>query len=422
MKFQVRKDMSPKYSLNRYLLLLGLILGSTTTHAEDWPQLLGPERDGVYRGRDLAPSWPESGLPILWQKKVGKGFSNPAVVDSHLILFHRIGDKEVVEALGPETGSSFWSFGYPTTYHDDFGFDDGPRASPIIAEGRLYTFGAQGMLHCLELGTGRKIWSVDTHSTLGVKKGFFGAAGSPLLQGKAVFLNAGGRSGAGLAAFDKDTGKLLWTAADDEASYASPIAATFGDKLHILFFTRSGLVGTDSRSGEVLFRFPWRSRNRASVNAATPLSVDDLIFLSASYRTGAVVLRVKGRELEQLWSSDEALSNHYATSIHHEGHLYGFHGRQEYGPSLRCVDLKTGKVRWSQDRFGSGTVALADDRLIILREKGELILAQADPKKYQQVSKARILTGTVRAYPALADGLLYARNQDTLVCVDLKKK
>ena len=422
MKFQVRKDMSPKYSLNRYLLLLGLILGSTTTHAEDWPQLLGPERDGVYRGRDLAPSWPESGLPILWQKKVGKGFSNPAVVDSHLILFHRIGDKEVVEALGPETGSSFWSFGYPTTYHDDFGFDDGPRASPIIAEGRVYTFGAQGMLHCLELGTGRKIWSVDTHSTLGVKKGFFGAAGSPLLQGKAVFLNAGGRSGAGLAAFDKDTGKLLWTAADDEASYASPIAATFGDKLHILFFTRSGLVGTDSRSGEVLFRFPWRSRNRASVNAATPLSVDDLIFLSASYRTGAVVLRVKGRELEQLWSSDEALSNHYATSIHHEGHLYGFHGRQEYGPSLRCVDLKTGKVRWSQDRFGSGTVTLADDRLIILREKGELILAQADPKRYQQVSKARILTGTVRAYPALADGLLYARNQDTLVCVDLKKK
>ena len=414
--------MSPRYSLNRYLPLLGLLLGNATTHAEDWPQLLGPGRDGVYRGRDLASSWPKSGLPVLWQKKIGKGFSNPAVVDSHLILFHRIEDKEVVEALGPETGSSFWSFGYPTTYHDDFGFDDGPRASPIIGEGRVYTFGAQGTLHCLELVTGRKIWSVDTHSTLGVKKGFFGAAGSPLLQGKAVFLNTGGRSGAGLAAFDKDTGKLLWTAADDEASYASPITANFEGRLHILFFTRSGLVGTDSSSGEILFRFPWSSRNRASVNAATPLHVDDLIFLSSSYRTGAVVLRVKGRELEKLWASDEVLSNHYATSVHHEGHLYGFHGRQEYGPSFRCVDLKTGKVRWSQDRFGSGTVTLAGDRLIILREDGELLLAQADSKQYRQISAARILTGTVRAYPALADGLLYARNQDTLVCVDLRNR
>ena len=414
--------MNPKYCLHRFLLLLSIVLGDTTTHAEDWPQLLGPGRDGVYRGRDLAPSWPDSGLPVLWQKKVGRGFSNPAVVDSHLILFHRIGDKEVVEALGPETGSSFWSFSYPTTYHDDFGFDNGPRASPIIAKGRVYTFGAQGILHCLELGTGRTIWSVDTHTTLGVKKGFFGAAASPLLQGKAVFLNAGGRSGAGLAAFDKDTGKLLWTAADDEAGYASPVSAIFGGKLHILFFTRSGLVGTDSGSGKVLFRFPWRSRNRASANVATPLTVDDLIFLSASYRTGAVVLRVKERELETLWSSDEVLSNHYATSVHHEGHLYGFHGRQEYGPSLRCVELKTGKVRWSQDRFGSGTITLADDRLIILREKGELILAQANPRKYQQISKARILTGTVRAYPALADGLLYARSEDTLVCVDLKKR
>ncbi len=414
--------MSPRYCISRYFLLLGLILGNTPIHAEDWPQLLGPGRDGVYRGQDLASSWRDSGLPVLWEKKIGKGFSNPAVVDSHLILFHRLGDKEVVEALGPETGSSFWSFAYRTTYHDDFGFDDGPRASPIIAEDRVYTFGAEGTMHCLELGTGRKIWSVDTHSALGVKKGFFGAAGSPLLKGKAVFLNVGGASGKGLAAFDKDTGRLLWTATDDEASYASPIAATFGGRLHILFFSRSGLVGTDGSSGEVLFRFPWRSRNRASVNAATPLNVDDLIFLSSSYRTGAVVLRVKGRELEQLWSSDEVMSNHYATSVHHEGHLYGFHGRQEYSPSLRCVDLKTGKVRWSQDRFGSGTITLAGERLIILRENGELLLARADPKQYRQLSKARILTGTVRAYPALADGLLYARNQDTLVCVDLKKR
>ena len=411
--------MSRKYSIP--FLLLCLLATNQSAQAEDWPQLLGPGRDGVYQGQDIAPSWPEPGLPVVWQKDIGRGFSNPVAVDSHLILFHRLGDKEVVEALNPDTGSSFWSFSYATTYHDDFGFDNGPRASPVIEEGRVYTFGAQGVLHCLDLSTGRKMWKVDTHAQFAVRKGFFGAVGSPLIDGDAIFLNVGGKSGAGLAAFDKKTGNLLWTAGDDEASYASPIAASFGGRSHILFFTRTGLVGTDSGSGEVLFRFPWHSRNRASVNAATPLKVDDLIFLSSSYRTGAVVLRVKGRELLQIWSSDDVLSNHYATSVHHKGNLYGFHGRQEYGPSFRCVDLLTGKVRWSQDRFGSGTVTRAGGRLIMLRENGELLLAEANPQRYQLISKTSILTGTVRAYPALADGLLYARNEDTLICVDLRR-
>ncbi|PYV88002.1 MAG: hypothetical protein DMG05_16340 [Acidobacteria bacterium] len=188
-----------------------------------------------------------------------------------------------------------------------------------------------------------------------------------------------------------------------------------------MFFTRSGLTDVDPTSGQVRFQFPWRARIRASVNAATPLVVGDLVFLSASYQTGAVLLQVKGNQVKPLWSSDEVMSNHYATSVYHNGYLYGFHGRQEYGPSLRCVELKTGKVQWNMDQFKAGTVTLADNTLIVLKEDGELILAAASPKEFRPSARAQVLSGTVRSYPALADGYLYARNQRTLVCVSLRK-
>jgi outer membrane protein assembly factor BamB len=150
------------------------------------------------------------------------------------------------------------------------------------------------------------------------------------------------------------------------------------------------------------------------------LIVGEFIFLSASYQAGAVLLRVKDDKVEKVWSADDVLSNHYATSVHLDGSLYGFDGRQEQGPSLRCVELKTGKVRWSEDRFGAGTVTLADQHLLILRENGELILAPASPDGYKPIARAQVLPNGVRAYPAVADGRLYARSKDTLVCVDLR--
>ena len=387
----------------------------------DWPGFLGPNRDGVYLGDDLAEEWPASGPPTVWERPVGQGFSNPVVANGRLILFHREGGKEVVEALDAGTGKQIWSFDYPTTYRDDFGFDEGPRASPVVVGGQVYTFGAQGVLHCLQFVSGRKIWTLDTHKEFGVRKGYFGAAGTPLVEGTRLFLNAGGTDGAGVAALDKDTGRVLWTASDDPASHASAVAATFGGKPHVVFFTRTGLLGAHPKTGEIFFQHRWRARSNASANAATPLVVGDRIFLSSSYGTGAILLNVKGGELERVWSSDDSLTNHYSTSVHHDGYLYGFHGRQEYGPSLRSIELNTGKVQWSEESFGAGSITRAGDRLLILRENGELLLAKASPASFQVVSRAQILQGTVRAYPAVANGLLYARSTDTLVCVRLKK-
>ena len=393
--------------------------------AHDWPQFLGPQRNGVYTDA-LAASWPAGGPREVWRKQVGQGFSGPVVAGTTLILFHRVANEEVVEGLDARTGASRWRHAYATTYRDDFGFDEGPRAVPVVADGRVYTFGAEGRLSAVDLATGRLIWSDDTRR-YGVRKAFFGAAGSPLVEDGRVIANVGGSSAgkdAGVIAFKADTGAVLWTATRFETSYSSPVGATLDGARVVVFLTRQGLLGLDPANGAVKFQRTWRSRSASSVNVATPLVVGDLIFVSSSYETGAAVFRVKGSEITQLWASDDALSNHYATSVYVNGMLYGFHGRQEFNPSFRAVDFKTGAVKWSNDKYHAGTVTLAGDRLLILRETGELVMAAATPDGYRPLVHAQILPPTVRSYPAIADGFLFARNNDTrrdvLVCLDLR--
>ncbi len=411
--------------MHRLCVFCACAMSGLSLSAPDWPQFLGPERNGVYVGPPLAAAWPATGPKKVWERSIGAGFAGPVVAGNRLILFHRVGNEEVVEALDAGTGGPRWRFAYHTSYRDDFGFDEGPRAVPVVAQNRVYTFGADGQLHAIDLATGKAIWNVDTTQRFGVRKGFFGAAGSPLVEDGRVMANIGGQNDAGIVAFNAATGAVLWTATNHEASYSSAVGATFGGMRAAVFFTRRGLIALDPATGQLLFQKFWRSRSEASVNAATPLVIGDLIFVSATYETGAALLRVKSNALTELWSSDEAMSNHYATSVVRDGVLYGFHGRQEFNPSFRAVDLLTGKVRWSEDRFRAGTVTLAVDKLVILRETGELILAEASPQAFRPIARAQILPPTLRAYPALANGLLYVRNSDTnghdlLACFDLR--
>ena len=393
---------------------------AVTGAASDWPQFLGPARNGTYAGPPLADAWGAGGPKVVWRKQVGQGFAGPAVVGNRVILFHRVGNEEVLESLDAATGNSTWRYAYPTRYRDDFGFDEGPRAVPVVADGVIYTFGAEGQLHAVDLAKGTRLWSEDTMKRFGVPKGFFGAAGSPLVEGGRVIANIGGDK-AGIVAFEAKTGKVLWTATDDDASYSSGVAATIAGRRSGVFLTRDSLVGLDPASGAVQFQRRWRARLAASVNAATPIVVGDQIFVSAQYGPGAGVLRVNGSQLVDVWTSDEVLSNHYATSVFYNGHLYGFHGRQEFGPSFRAVEFQTGMVKWSQEQFRAGSVLLAGDRLLITREGGELILAPASPQAFKPMARAQVLQGVVRPYPALADGLLYVRNENTLICLDLRK-
>jgi outer membrane protein assembly factor BamB len=399
---------------------LAAIVAGVPLLADDWPQFLGPARNGSYPGPPLLEAWGPAGPKVVWRKPVGQAFAGPAVAQNRVLLFHRVGNEEVLEALDAATGASAWRYAYATTYRDDFGFDEGPRAVPVVADGIVYTFGAQGQLHAVDLAKGTRVWSEDTMKRFNVPKGYFGAGGSPLVEAGRVIANIGGDR-AGVVAFEASTGKVMWTATNDDASYSSGMAATIGSRRSAIFLTRDNLLGLDPATGAIQFQRRWRARVAASVNAATPLVVGDAIFVSAEYGPGAGVFRVDGSKLAELWASDDVLSNHYATSVYHDGYLYGFHGRQEFGPSLRAVEFKTGAVKWSQDQFRAGSITLVGDRLLIMREGGEIMLAEASPQAFRPIARAQVLPGVVRPLPAIADGLVYVRNENMLVCLDLRR-
>jgi outer membrane protein assembly factor BamB len=388
--------------------------------AADWPQWLGPERNGVSAETGLLQTWSKEGPPVVWQKEAGEGYSGPVVAGDWLILFHRIGDEEVVEALDAANGKERWKFSYPTRYRDLLGKGNGPRSTPLIAGKRVYTLGAEGRMHCLELETGKKVWERALNDDYRVRQGFFGVATSPLLEEDLVLVNVGGK-GVGIIALDKDSGKEVWRATQDEASYSSPVAATLNGTRTVFFFTREGLQGLDPATGAVRFSKHWRSRLDASVNAATPLVIDGHVFLTACYGTGAVLLKVRKDGVDEVWQSDDVLSVHYGTPVRQGEFLYGFDGRQEEGPRLRCVEWKTGKVRWTKEEFGCGSMVLADGNLIALTEAGDLVLVEATASAYREKARSGVLSGPCRAQLALADGRLFGRGPGKLVCWSLKK-
>lgn len=394
-------------------VVLALFLAAFTVLAADWPQFLGPSRDGV---SPETITWPEAGPRELWRKPIGAGFSGVAVAGGRVFLFHRVGNEEVLAALEISTGDEVWKAEYPTSYRDSFGFDPGPRATPVVTAGKVVTFGAQGVLQVVDERSGKLLWRRQLHEDFGVAQGFFGAAGTPLVHENRVYLNVGGPK-ASLVCLALATGETLWTALSHEASYASPVAAEFDAETVIVFFTREGLVGAAPDTGEVLFERRWRAISRASVNAATPLVDGSQIFVSASYGTGALLSEFASGELGEVWSGEEALTNHYSTSVRSGEFLFGFHGRQEYGQELRCIEWDTGKVRWTEKDFGAGSILRAGPKLVVVTEVGEVALLDATADAYREIGRKKVLDGTVRAFPALADGVLYVRNGDTLVAL-----
>jgi outer membrane protein assembly factor BamB len=388
--------------------------------AADWPQLLGPRRDGTSAETNLSLQWPKEAA-ILWRAKVGQGWSGPVVASNRVVVFHRADDREIVECLNATNGTRLWRADDAATYRDDFGFEEGPRATPAIAAGRVFTFGADGVLACWNFENGAKIWRVETRKQFGNDKGFFGIACSPLVDGNVLILNVGGESGAGIVGFDAATGKPRWKASGQDASYSSAASADIGGKRRVFVLARSALVALDPATGNVWWEHPFRPSINASVSAATPLIIGDQIFISASYGAGAALLRFGESKPEVVWSGDDILSNHYATSVHHGGFLYGFDGRQEQRCHLRCVELKTGKVRWSE-RYGAGTLLVVGEHLLILSERGELIMAEATPEKFKVVAGAQVLGSDCRAHGAFANGRFYGRDKQSLVCVDLSAR
>lgn len=389
--------------------------------AADWPQLLGPSRNGQSTETDLIDGWPARGPEVVWERKVGEGYASPVIAGNRLILFHRFGAEDLVEALEADTGKLLWAFRYPTSYDDAYGKGNGPRSTPVVAGERVFTLGAGGQLHALDLKSGKKLWSKMLLEEYRVPTSFFGVGTTPLVEKDLLLINVGAED-AGIVAFDVATGKERWKATSQEASYSSPIAVTVEGVRQVIFFTREGLVSVDPTTGKVLFSKRWRSRIHASVNAAMPVLLgEDHLFLSACYGTGAVVLKLKKDGVEEVWKNDTSMSCHFSTPVVVGEQLYGFEGRQEEGANLRCIDWKTGKVRWTEAGYGCGSLIAAGKKLLVLSESGDLVLLTANPAKHDEKARARVLLAPTRAHLALANGMLYGRDGRKLLCWKVKK-
>ncbi len=389
--------------------------------AADWPQFLGPTRDGV--SPESVEPWGAAGPRVLWKAKVGAGFSSPVVSGGRVVLHHREDDSEVLQAFDAATGKVLWRAPQPTQYRDDFGFDEGPRGTPSVSGGTVFSFGAAGRLSAVRLVDGAPVWSRSVGEEMRAGKGFFGFACSPLVWSNLVVVQVGGRPGAGIAAFDAADGHTVWRATDDEAGYASPVVVSVGGRPRIVAFDREGVVVLEPRDGRVAGRKAWRSRQGASVNAATPVPVGGGIFVTASYDTGGALFRLADDgTIATAWSGDGSLSSHFATPVASEGWLFGFHGRQEQGPALRCIEAATGKVLWSEEGFGAGSVTRVGRHLLVLREDGELLLGEASGERWTATARAQVLGTGIRAGAAISEGRWFGRDKRELVALELSAK
>jgi outer membrane protein assembly factor BamB len=390
------------------LLVSAVTLLPSRVAAGDWPQILGPLRNGSAEGESLSP-WSSTGPPIQWTQDVGQGYAGVAVRNNRVVVFHRVDSLERVQAFDAQTGKSLWKADFPAGYRGGINPDTGPRCVPLVHAEKVYVFGAAGDLHCVSLSDGQTVWSRETAGDFNALEGYFGIGSTPIVVGDKLLVNVGGRDEAGLVAFALDSGQTLWSSTDERASYSSPTQATFAGTPHAIFVTRLNTMLIDPASGAVRAKFPFGQRG-PTVNAATPLVFGDRLFVTASYGIGATLARLDERGLSEIWSSDDVMSSQYPTPVYHEGHLYGVHGREDVGVAeLRCIHAETGKVRWSVPDFGMAHLILASNRLLIQTIDGRLILAEATPERFQSLVSTKISSAVTRALPALANGQLYVR-------------
>jgi outer membrane protein assembly factor BamB len=437
------------------LLLLALLAQAvdvpdlrTRKTGADWPNFLGPSQDSTSAETGLLQAWPAEGPRVVWQRALGEGYGPPAVQKGRLFHMERVGPKLRVLGLKSETGEELWRFEYPCDYQDLYGYDGGPRTAPVADDDRLYAYGPEGTLHCLRATDGAVLWKKDLSAEYGVVQNFFGVGSAPVVEGDLLLVQVGGSppgspgiqsgevkgAGSALVAFDKRTGAVKYRMSDELASYASPRTATIDGRRWGFLFARGGLLGFEPATGKVDFHFPWRAPILESVNASQPVVVGDLVLISECYGVGGALLKVRPGAAETVWADgrkrDRSLMTHWMTSIHLDGHVYASSGRHPRDAELRCVELRTGKVKWSEPGLLRASLLLADGRFVCLSEDGTLRLLKPNPERYEEVAKlalrtaegAPLLRYPAWAAPVLAHGYLYVRGKDRLACLDLLTK
>lgn len=420
----------------------------------DWPRFLGPTDDAKTPETLLLEKFPEGGPKPVWEMAKGNSYTSPTIAAGRLVVFNRFDDEEVVQCLDPETGKQFWDFRYPVDYRDRYGFNNGPRASAVIVEGRVYTLGVASALTCLDLATGTKLWQRQLGEEFEIMPYFFGHGCAPVVHEGKVIVPLGTSEQLSVAAFDAKTGRMLWgTKHEWQAGYASPIVANLQGKDRVLVFAGDdseppvgGLLCIDPEDGSLLDAFPWRPDSRESVNGSTPLAVGgDRVFISASYDKGGVMLRLNADlKWEALWQNAN-FGMHWMTPLHLGDHLYGYHGRNEPDASLKAVAVETGEEAWDADpefsiptptgrdyrmKYFRGSLLHADGRTYSLGEFGTLGIFDLSPEGAEEIDRTQLFIARATwSLPVLHRGLLYIAQHEPdmagkparLLCYDLRK-
>ena len=428
-------------------LLTMTVFGQATD--SNWAQFLGPGRNGISAQSGILTDWTSDQLKLNWTLPIGEGYAIGSVSDGKYFHFDVTkgdkGNEARLRCVDLDTAEVVWTFAAPSSYKDLYGFDAGPRTSPLIHDGRVYLYGAEGTLWCLDIKTGDPIWEIGTLERFGVIQNFFGVSSSPIVHEDLLIVMVGGSpveskaiapgklnlvkpNGSAIIALNRKTGEEVYRMGDDLASYTSLRLVDMHGQKVALAWMRESLLGFRPDDGELLFSFKWRARKLESVNASTPVVSDNRIFIGETYQKGGVLLEVdESWATKVVWSDDgkrdQSMAPHWNTPVLHEGFLYGCHGEGLTNAELRCVDFLTGEVRWSVPRLGRSSVTFCDGHLVVMTEKGELFLASATPEKFERVATYE---GDVKfrspcwSAPIVVDGKLIVRGKEKVACFQLK--
>lgn len=371
-----------------------------------WPYYRGPRRDGSYDQTPIRTDWPDGGLPEVWRTKVGGGYASMIVAEGKVFTIEQRRDEEVVAAYTLDSGRQVWERGWKGFFSETLG-GDGPRATPAYDSGKIYALGAEGELQCLQASDGKPLWRTNILTDAGSRNITWGMSGAPLVVDDLVVVNPGG-SGKAVAAYNKLSGEIVWQTQSGGAGYASPDVATLVGRRQILLMSGEKIMGLRIADGSLLWEFPWRTNQ--NINSAQPIVVDDShVLISSAYGHGAALLELSaagdGIAVKELWQKN-TLKNKFNSSVLYEGAVYGLDES-----ILASVDVWTGDRNWKGGRYGFGQLLLADGHLIVLTEKGEIVLVKATPESHQEIASFQALEGKTWNTPAMADGLLLVRNQ-----------
>ena len=409
---KLRKTLRKSSPKLHYWLLSGVIDVGLVGNAEalDWPNWRGPNYDGISQETGWTVDGLQEGVKPAWKVSLGVGFASMTTSNGRLFAMGNIDDDDIVYCLNADTGEEFWRRTYPCPVLANM-HEGGPCATPAVDGDSVYTLSKQGDVFCLDAATGKVIWHKKLAEELGLKMPTWAFAGSPLVLGKMVILNAGA---AGIA-LDKKDGSVIWQSGQEVSGYATAVPYSVGTQKCVAMFIKDKVVSLVANSGKQIWEYPWKTSY--DVNAADPIIKDDKVFISSGYNKGCALLQITGNTVEEIWRNKD-MRNQMSSSVLWNGYLYGFDDVK-----LKCLDFRSGQMKWSQGGLGKGTLMLADGKLIVLGEKGKLVVAEAVPESYRELGGAQVLSGRCWTVPVLSNGMIYARNAaGDLVCIDVKGK